>query len=58
MMILAASTDNSSTAPSSLGMVVLTMLLVAMAGLVALGLRQRRSGAETQLDLEWLPLDE
>lgn len=57
MMLFTATTDEASATSHPLGMLVLATLLVAIGGLVALGLRQRR-GVEQPLDLEWLPLDE
>ena len=57
MMLLAATTDEASATSNPLGILVLAVLLVAIGGLVALGVRQRRS-LEQPLDLEWLPLDE
>ena len=57
MMLFAASTDQVPASSDPLGILVLGMLLVAIGGLLALGMRQRRT-AEQELDLEWLPLDE
>jgi len=54
---IAASTDQVPASSDPLGILVLGMLLVAIGGLLALGMRQRRT-AEQELDLEWLPLDE
>jgi len=57
MMFFAATTDQASATSDPLGMLVFVTLLIVIGGLVALGVRQRRS-LEHHLDLEWIPLDE
>lgn len=56
-MLFAATTDQVSATSNPLGILVFATLLIVIGGLVALGVRQRRS-LEHDLDLEWLPLDE
>ena len=57
MLLLAANLDEASATSNPIGFIVFAVLLLAIGGLVALGIRQRRT-VEQQLDLEWLPLDE